>query len=312
MSNKKQLSEEEKKELRRKQQEKAMQFQSKINDNIKNSYQELHSKSKVDNTTEKDNETDEEEKEEKKQDINEFDDLKLVNDRFDQMMIDEKKAKENDEEYNKMFDDMLKEYDKNIDRKNNESISKEIEKKLKHSSDSQKSKKSVKWSDENLNKIAEIERVEYDSDDYDEEQDEDDDYEEYDTDEEQAEENVKVESAPITLYIKHTKTAELEEIDRKLKISREKPEINSPGDIYAHFYKPKSILKSSSTTSISSDEMKSFDNDNKDSQVQKEEPKNAELGKFEPEKVRIILKNFPFIFINKLFKRHFLERLSKE
>jgi hypothetical protein len=288
LSKKKQLNEQEIKELRRKQQEKAMQFQLKINDNIKNSYQALHAKSKGrqknDDSGEEKEETDEEE-EENKQDINEFNDLKFTSDQFDQMMIDEKNSRKNNIGYNKMFDEMLKEYDKNIDRKNNELISKEIERNF--NQNKQKNKKSVKWSDEKLNKITEIEKAEeYDSDDY----EEDDDFDEYDSDEETEEDHiVKVEPGPLTIHIKHTKTVELDESDMKLKLSREKPQINSPGDIYTHFYKPKSILKSSSITSISSDnEIRSSDDNEKSQPVIKADPKNAELGKFEPEKVRFI------------------------
>jgi hypothetical protein len=284
-SKKKQLSDEEKKELRRKQQEKALQFQTTISDNIKISYKSKRVM-KDDEIEETDEDEDEEEEKKKNQNIN---DLNMMNERFDQMMIDEKKARENSEEYNSMFDEMLREYDKNIDRKNNEFISKEIEKKL--DQHQQKSKKSVKWSDENLNKINNIEIAEYDSDDYDEDDEYDEDY--------QGEEEVeldngsKLKPTPLTIHIKHTKTAEIDEIEKNLKLSRDKPEINSPGDIYTHFYKPKSILKSSSTTSISSsDEMKSSDIDEKSKIVQKLEPKNAESGKFEPEKVRSILNKF--------------------
>ena len=49
------------------------------------------------------------------------------------------------------------------------------------------------------------------------------------------------------IKIKHTKNYELDEKDRISKISRDKPILDTPGDIYNVYYKPKSILKSKMT-----------------------------------------------------------------
>ena len=88
------------------------------------------------------------------------------------------------------------------------------------------------------------------------------------------------------IRITHTKEEELSEKERQLRISRAKQELNSPGDIYTLFHKPKSILKvgssSSSNISLNSD----YDKENADTSMTPNiEPKNAEDGKFEPEKV---------------------------
>lgn len=270
------MTEEEKKELRRKQQEKALQFQKKIDLDIKSGYDELHAKPKEELMVknESDDEQEPEENEKKVKIMGEPNSEKFI-----KILSEQSKITETDQEYNKMFDEMLKEYDKNIDRKNNEFMSIAIEKNFKQNQ-MQKTKKSVKWSDENLNKITEIEKAEYDSDDYDEE---DEDYDDY-YEEDENDNITKPGPTPFIINIKHTQNDEIDQIDRKLKLSRDRPEINSPGDIYSNFYKPKSILKSSSTSSLSHET--SDDVDIK-KPVEKVEPKNAEMGKFEPEKVPI-------------------------
>lgn len=72
-----------------------------------------------------------------------------------------------------------------------------------------------------------------------------DDYDEEETAEDATTTMTKNSVEPIRIEITHTKSEKLAEIERNLAVSRDKADINSPSDIYAHFYKPKSILKPS-------------------------------------------------------------------
>jgi hypothetical protein len=58
-------------------------------------------------------------------------------------------------------------------------------------------------------------------------------------------ESLNIKGEPIIIEITHTKSDQLDEIDRNLKITRRSNDslITTPSDIYQQFYKPKSILK---------------------------------------------------------------------
>jgi hypothetical protein len=130
------------------------------------------------------------------------------------------------------FDKLIQDYNKTIDRENNLMM----EKKLKSVTEKkQEQQRRVKWLDKSEN--VRIVDEEDDEDDYYSDSQED----EYDSDDQ--EEEVKVSQQPIIIKIKHTKSEKLAEIERNLSLSRDKPDINSPGDIYTQFFKPKSILK---------------------------------------------------------------------
>lgn len=129
------------------------------------------------------------------------------------------------------FDKLIQDYNKTIDRENNLMM----EKKLKSVTEKKQEQRRVKWQDKSEH--VRIVEDEGDEDDYYSDSQED----EYDSDDQ--EEEVKVSQQPIIIKIKHTKSEKLAEIERNLSLSRDKPDINSPGDIYTHFFKPKSILK---------------------------------------------------------------------
>jgi hypothetical protein len=116
----------------------------------------------------------------------------------------------------------------------------------------------VKWSDvEQLKEQLEHQNYEEknyedDDDDYNDEEDDDDyDYDE-DEDEEFYEENdnesIKIKNndqvCTKVINIKHTKSIELDDKQRNQKVSRDKPSLDTPGDIWSMYHKPKSILKS--------------------------------------------------------------------
>jgi hypothetical protein len=278
------MTDEEKKELRKKLQEKALRIQTELDAKLKET--NMQSKDKV--TIEKDSDDD---------DSDEDNNLKI-----DESYVEETTSTsnfmhnlENDikrldlgEKFESLappittpsaqtFQDMLKEYEKNIDRKNNEMM----EQLFKERRDSDlKSVKSVKWSDEHLDEEKGDESYDEDNEDeYDLELDEE-------NKENQDEVNVSAESKVIK--ITHTTNEKIEEKLRNLKVSRVKPELNSPGDIYTVFYKPKSILKPSMTSQIDDNANNihsEVDRDKKEETI-KSEIKNAEFEKFEPQKVK--------------------------
>ena len=88
------------------------------------------------------------------------------------------------------------------------------------------------------------------------------------------------ETCSVVINFKHTKTSK--DLDRNLMISRDKPCLNSPGDVYKMFYKPKSILKTQ-TNSIISENQEIDDDSEKITEKSLEGKEN--LLKFEPEKV---------------------------
>lgn len=287
---KKTMTDEEKRELRKKLQEKALRIQTELDAKLKET--NMQSKNKV--TIEKDSDDDDSDEDE---DEDEENNLKI-----DESYVEETTSTsnfmhnlENDikhldlgEKFESLappittpsaqtFEDMLKEYEKNIDRKNNEMMEQMF--KTRRDSDL-KSVKSVKWSDEHLDEDKGNES-------YDEDDEEENDL---DLDEENKEnqDEVNVPAESKTIKITHTTSEKIEEKLRNLKVSRVKPELNSPGDIYTVFYKPKSILKPSMTSQLD-------DNGNNlhsevDRETQKEtsksEIKNAEFEKFEPQKVK--------------------------
>jgi hypothetical protein len=131
---------------------------------------------------------------------------------------------------NQAFDDMLKEYEKNIDRKNNEVVAESF--KIKDTN-VKKETKSVKWSDA-------IEDNESDEDDCDDDDDEDDD----DLNAANSDDKENVKPSTKIIKINHTTNSLIEEKIRNRKVSIDKADENlTPGDIFNVFYKPKSILK---------------------------------------------------------------------
>jgi hypothetical protein len=286
-----QLSEEEKKELRRKQQEKALKFQAEIDKEIKSSFNRTKSASKQSEHDEEGEESELSENEEKsnqkatfmQQFEKDLQDLDIQENNFNEMEYSESK-----EELREMF----AEYEKNIDRENNQMI----EEKLKTRVQVIKSeRKSVKFAEnvedkENFGTI----RNEYGYDQREQEEDEESDYDEDSEDSDDYEEELDELTirTPHTIRIKHTKSFELDEKENNLKLSREKPSINTPADIYSCFYKPKSILKATSSSEMNIQQIE----EGVENLTGKMEPKNAEDEKFEPLKVSFhitypILKN---------------------
>ena len=245
---KKSLSEEEKKEIRRKLQEKALKTSLELESEIKQ-------KVKTNESLKKDIKQVEEEEVEQMN----------KNDNFMQKLEEDIKNLDNGEKFveDESLRDLIKEYDQKIDRENNLRIEKAL-------------KKQVKWLDVDQPK-NELDQVH------------ENDYSESETQSEE-EDDVIQDQEPIRIEVKHTKNEAIEYQDRKLKLSRDKPEINSPADIFKVFYKPKSILKNTGSVNL-------VENASEPESI-KIEPKNALMEKFEPQKAftgEIVEKNVSFI-----------------
>lgn len=167
------------------------------------------------------------------------------------------------------FDDMLKEYEKTVDRENNKTVQNSLKK-----ASGKVGKKQVNWSDinETLNKEVELDEVESYSE-YSSDNDSDEDVDESETDTTRTHTNV--------IHFKHTSNSNIDELMHNQRVSRDKSSLDNPGDIYKSFYQPKSILKSRSCnqTEISSNFI------NGDSVSVQKESKSSNLPMFEPEKV---------------------------
>ena len=142
----KQFTEEEKKELRKKQQQRALEFQRKIDEELKNETERIHSQYRstkmetVDDEEEEEEEEEETEAEEETQQSDFFENFEKeisnleINDPFLSKPTEKSNAvvkadnKEADLTYGQFyFEDMLKEYEKNIDRENNQQIGKTLQ-----------------------------------------------------------------------------------------------------------------------------------------------------------------------------------------
>jgi len=278
-----QLSEEEKKELRRKQQEKAVRIQTEISKEIKSSFDRTKTASKQSEQEEEDEESELSDNDEISNHHADFmhqleHDLKDMD--IQENIFNEMDYKESKEELKEMF----AEYEKNINRENNQIVEEKLKNRVKVI---QSERKSVKFAEnledkENLGPIHDYDQVEEEGEEEEAESDYDDvdDYE--DSDDYEGAPEVSNIRAPYTIRIEHTKSTQLDEKEHNLKVSREKPAINSPADIYSCFYKPKSILK----PNISSDMKIQFKGEEQiETLTEKTEPKNAENEKFEPLKV---------------------------
>ena len=286
-STKKTMTDEEKKELRKKLQEKALRIQTELDAKLKETNMQSKNKVAIEKDSDDDDSDDEDEENNLKIDESYVEETTLTLN-FMHNLENDIKHLDLGEKFESLappittpsaqtFEDMLKEYEKNIDRKNNETMEQLF--KTRRDSDL-KSVKSVKWSDEHL-----------DEDKGDESYDEDDE-EDYDLEldkenkENQDEVNVSAESKVIK--ITHTTSEKIEETLRNLKVSRVKPELNSPSDIYTVFYKPKSILKPSITSQLDDNANNLYSEVDCETQKEtsKSEIKNAEFEKFEPQKVK--------------------------
>lgn len=301
---KKKLSDSEIKEMRKKLQEKALKIQNEINQEIKATEFKTSAKNEEQDESDEWEEDDEEYNERKKQ-ANSDNFLEMLEKNIKELDVGEKFPSEGEFleiKQDDNFKDMLKEYEKNIDRDNNKSIMEALEQTLGSKrqtlSNGESKKKSVKWSDvdnnESKNNDEDDEGVEeYDYDD----EDDYDDEEELDSDDNDANEKDeirnKADSSTFFIKIKHTKNATLDEIDHRLKTSRVKPSLNSPGDVYNVFYKPKSILKQTSSEHIDADDEQSkhlsMINCGKDNNREEISSKSETKEKFEPEKVYFII-----------------------
>lgn len=276
---KKELSEEEKKELRKKQQERALKMTQDISNTIKEDIKSLY-KAKEHRQDEKETEEEEENEEEENEESErkEVTFMEQLERDIEKMDLEEKF--EVGEEETKLKE-MMKDYEVNINRKNNELVEKALKEKLQSSKSSVSiengGKKRVKWSDDTQESEENEEEESYDEDE-----------EEYDEDDEEfTEEEEIAETKSVVIHIKHTKNDLLDNKERNRRLSRDKPEIDSPADIYTVFNKPKSILKKTSEQTL----FEKPEIESKKNVKLKEEPKNAESEKFEPHKVNLKLNN---------------------
>jgi hypothetical protein len=235
------MSEEEKQELRRQQQEKALRFQQKVDLELKEAESKVRERRdkmvKENELVEKDDGDDEEEpisqQELVKTEAKEENFMDALANDVERLDLGEK------------FESMLNDYDKSIDRENNQRVAQVLKK---------TTQKKVKWNDSDDRSPPSSSSGE--------------------TDEEQEEDDEKEESGPFKIIIKHTKSEKIDELQRNERVSRDKPEINSPADIFNQFYKPKSILKKTS------EEPTEFP-PQQDTEIRSNESKD----KFEPSKV---------------------------
>lgn len=135
----KQMSEEEKKELRRKQQERAMRTQTHIDERLK---QETKNKFGINIVTDSDDEDDDKQVKEISKKVS---DLNLESNR--QTVTEKPKRVSIKEQSNLTFEEMLKEYEQSLDRDNNNLVQGIIEKNA-ITVRSTDGKKVVKWSDD--------------------------------------------------------------------------------------------------------------------------------------------------------------------
>jgi hypothetical protein len=306
-SNKKTMTEEEKKELRRKQQERALQFQMKINEQLKSSRQIKP----LDDDEQPDDEDFLENSKSKETYENSFMD-KLQRD-FEQMDVQEMRINVDDdksesEKYESEFNQMLSNYDKTIDKKNNKFIEKEFLLDLAEknkTTDLNKPSKTVKWQEEsNKNDIAQIKpslliRSSNDSDDEDEEVDDENNNNDVESEKESFENSQEI--APHRIQIRHTKNDIIDEMARRRKLTRSEPTVavDSPADIYLKYYKPKSILKSNERNEALSEKNApvnvKFDlKEEKRKKITANSETTDDEFKFEPNKVKFQFQFFQF------------------
>jgi hypothetical protein len=143
------LSEDQKRELRKRQQEKAAQFQAKINEEIK-----MNSKSFRQTIDDNNEEEDEEEIEEKVDRPKKTIDASFMEKFAQDLEKLDLEPKFNDNEpidvdvaANSNFDKLIQEYDKTIDRENNERMGKRLHDIVIANNKGSDGKKRVKWSD---------------------------------------------------------------------------------------------------------------------------------------------------------------------
>ena len=122
-------------------------------------------------------------------------------------------------------------------------------------------------------------------------------YEDYDEEEGEETDESYEEHVPNKIHFKHSKSVDLDEMIRNINVSRDKPSLDNPGDIYKTFYQPKSILKTTGTSktnaSLSTNLNTEVESEDSDNDSQKEN-----TLKFEPLKVIQILKNVKSIFLS--------------
>ena len=277
------LSEEEMKELRRKQQERALKFQESVNEQIRKENDAILGKSskikEIQEEDEKESETDSDDEPSSNKKATETDEfIKRLTQNIEDLDLGQKF--EQIEEPKKMnsslniknltFEEMLKDYENQIDRKNNQEIEKMLKFKFESGEEEAKigARKGVKWSD--------VEKAKSES--------EGEDDEEYYEDEDKS---------PTTIHLKinHTRSTVLDEIERNRKVSRDKPIIETPADIYNVFFKPKSILKRPSVDYTAEESLEKFKFPTESSTASNKEikPSNEEnkpAFKFEPHKVK--------------------------
>jgi hypothetical protein len=285
---KKRMTDAEIKELRRRQQEKALKAQEAINQELKRNHETLHSIREDENEQEPgENASKEEAKRapvEKVTDLNFMDKLK---DQIESLEINDGDV-QFDQEAENDLSNMIKDFDKNINRENNRNV----EKLLRENAEKLKTRKQVKWSDDSHESMEIIapatnQDEDEDDDDYDDEDEEEeldsDDYDKINEDEVRPAETAS-KKAPESMVIKirHTKSETLNEIDRRNRLSRDKPVLDNPGDIFTTFYQPKSILKNKDDLVLVDDEKLKA---RRPVSTEPKAPKNVLNEKFEPEKV---------------------------
>jgi prefoldin subunit 5 len=298
---KKRLTDDEIRELRRKQQEKALKTQKSIDQELKKLREAAKLQNKIIKQESEDEEDDDDDEKENYEIVEQEEiDRKKLDENFMDQLAKQFEQLDTGEKFNKdlelenlgqesELDSMIKEYDQGIDRENNKAIEKVLSHRI------GKAKKHVKWVDSKNNEdLHDLEKkVDYDEGE-DEEEDYDDEDDDFDSEEyydDKENEIPKADSSktrnPIVIKIKHTQSEELCDLERRRNFSRDKPQLDNPGDIYNMFYKPKSILRNKNDTILVNE---NFSNENK-SNIINQEPKNALNEKFEPQKVFCLLKS---------------------
>lgn len=280
------------KELRRKQQERAMRAVTDINKYIKQDLETLHSH-------EDEEEEEEEEGEEVKADA---DFTAKLSKEIEELNIEDSTATSANRE--KELTDLMAEYSKTVDRANNEMMSKILNAQAPAASAVSKEtkKKAVHFQSDELQELSnKLDRHHQDDDDSEDEysyEDEDDlegiDQEEDSDDQDDNEPEPPKEAAANTCVIKVKHSAVEPASGVKVLSNSSVPRIESPADIYKVFYQPKSILKvkenqegaaAESTVSMRIAQSAATATANVDELKSDKNKENEDSFKFEPQKV---------------------------
>ena len=280
-SHSRKLTDDEIREMRKKQQERAMRAVTDINKYIKDDLENLHSQG----------DADEEEEEEKEEEMNAYVDFKKkLRKEIEELNIEEPlPSPEASEKSERELKNLMDEYSRTVDRANNEIMAKVLNAQAPSSAKETK-KKAVHFQSDELQQFSQRldrDNSEDEEDDEEEEEDyyDDEDLEGIDQEPDSDDEPKAPDGNTCVIKVKHTN---LESASARVLSNSSVPKIESPADIYKVFYQPKSILKvkenQTDESTMVSMRIAQSANDVLKSEKNKE---NEDSFKFEPQKVSL-------------------------